>query len=124
MESDFFKLRAKELHRIFPSIGSLELTLFTASGWHTEKSRWKASFHAIWHQLIVDRQRAGMVRLATIASFEEISKEEPLKGLLQRLQELDEKGMTLSAMAGNGIRESRLTMVYVRAATGLPKICR
>ena len=52
------------LHRIFPGVDPLELTLFTASGWHTEKLRWKASFYAARQPLKVADERANLVRSA------------------------------------------------------------
>ena len=66
LNSDFFKLRAQELHRACPGIAPLELTLFTASGWHRDKGCWKASFHAVWRQLVVTQDMANSMRSATV----------------------------------------------------------
>lgn len=92
IESDFFKLRAKELRRLCPQIASLELTLFTASGWHRDKECYKASFHAIWRELVVTESLAGILRSETVASFKRLSEEEePLKSLQRKLLDLSPK---------------------------------
>lgn len=87
----FWKLQAAELHRIFPGV-MLELTLFTGSGWHKEKGRQKASFHAVWSPIVVDQERAGAVRRAIVAAFEIASTSPgPIADFSQHLQALDEK---------------------------------
>lgn len=91
LETDFFKLRAKELRRFCPQIVSLELTLFTASGWHRDKECQKASFHAIWRNLVVTQSLARTLRSETVAAFERLSEEEPLKSLRHKLLELSPK---------------------------------
>ena len=91
LNSDFFKLRAQELHRACPGIAPLELALFTASGWHRDKSCWKASFHAVWRQLVVTQDMASSIRSATVEAFEQLSEEEPLKSLRGQLLELPPK---------------------------------
>ena len=64
----FWRFRALSLHRLFPK-STLRLVLYSASGKHNEKGCFKTSFHCVWPDLIVDRERAHQVRLSTIDSF-------------------------------------------------------
>jgi hypothetical protein len=57
------------LHELFPNLESLDLTLFQAHGFQSEKQCYKESYHAVWKDLIVDKGRAHVIRLATIAKF-------------------------------------------------------
>ena len=59
------------LHRRFPSANPLRLLLFKASGFHRDKKCQKASFHCVWPDLIVDKERAHVVRLQTIDDMNE-----------------------------------------------------
>ena len=68
-----------------------QLTLFIASGWHREEGCWKASFHAIWRQLVVTKDVAGTIRAATVEAVEQLSEEEPLKSVRQKLLMLSPK---------------------------------
>lgn len=92
LNEQFWLLRAQVLHDIFPTFDTLELTLFKAHGLQAEKQRYKESYHAIWRDLIVDKGRARLIRLATIARF---NKESKLGGrvseLSKKLLEADEK---------------------------------
>jgi hypothetical protein len=65
----FWKARARILHGLFPRVSPLVLHLFTASGFNAEKQCPKTSFHCVWPDLIVDRERAHQVRLQTIDEF-------------------------------------------------------
>ena len=65
----FLRFRAAILHKLFPQITELTLLLYTASGWHSQKQCYKTSFHCVWPQLVVDRERAHVVRLKTIDTF-------------------------------------------------------
>jgi len=70
----FLRFRAAILHKLFPTITELKLLLYTGSGWHTQKKCYKTSFHCVWPQLVVDRERAHVVRLKTIDTFQKEAK--------------------------------------------------
>eukprot|EP00930_Biecheleria_cincta_P070306 TRINITY_DN57948_c0_g1_i1.p1 TRINITY_DN57948_c0_g1~~TRINITY_DN57948_c0_g1_i1.p1 ORF type:complete len:671 (+),score=76.33 TRINITY_DN57948_c0_g1_i1:63-2075(+) len=90
--SAFWQLRAEILHELFPTVDTLELTLFKASGWNCEKGCYKASFHAVWPQLVVTRERAHLVRLATLTEFGKRSYSPgELNRLRWRLLEIDDR---------------------------------
>ncbi|KAK3248419.1 hypothetical protein CYMTET_42115, partial [Cymbomonas tetramitiformis] len=65
----FWEFRAYLLMKLFPEETSLELLLFTASGFNYEKGCPKTSFHCVWPSLIIDRERAHAVRLASVDGF-------------------------------------------------------
>ena len=57
-----------------------------ASGWNGQKGLQKSSFHAVWPQLVVTKERANVVRLATVEEFEKQSSSgRPLEDLQGRL---------------------------------------
>ena len=67
----------------------MELTLCTASGQHHEKGWWKASYHTVWHQLVVDLARANVIRLQTVTHCDErLRRESWLWELTKRLWDL------------------------------------
>jgi len=87
----FWNLRAELLHEMFPDIDKLELTLYKASGWNKDKGIWKASFHTVWRQLVVDSDRSEAVRNATVTEFEQRSKKSgPLQDLANQLRRANE----------------------------------
>eukprot|EP00668_Euglena_longa_P040496 GGOE01053318.1.p1 GENE.GGOE01053318.1~~GGOE01053318.1.p1 ORF type:complete len:760 (-),score=130.37 GGOE01053318.1:87-2024(-) len=69
----FLRFRAAVLHKLFPSITELRLLLYTGSGWHSQKKCYKTSYHCVWPQLVVDRERAHVIRLKTIDTYEKES---------------------------------------------------
>ncbi|CAE7885896.1 unnamed protein product [Symbiodinium sp. KB8] len=87
---EFWNLRAEILHQLFPEVRCLELTLYKASGWNVQKGINKASFHTVWSQLIVDKERAEAVRKATVSEFERLSVNGPLADLAKRLKRVNE----------------------------------
>ena len=50
----------------------------------------KQSFHLIWSQTVVDKDRAHRIRLSTVEKFERLSNKEPLAAF-HNLQALDVK---------------------------------
>eukprot|EP00929_Paragymnodinium_shiwhaense_P053961 TRINITY_DN27051_c0_g1_i1.p1 TRINITY_DN27051_c0_g1~~TRINITY_DN27051_c0_g1_i1.p1 ORF type:complete len:891 (+),score=175.61 TRINITY_DN27051_c0_g1_i1:229-2673(+) len=89
-EEVFWQHRATVLHALFPSESPLVLTLYTASGFNAEKQKWKGSYHAVWNNCVVDRERANVVRLATLDYFHRHCRAAgPLQDLEARLQDLD-----------------------------------
>ena len=54
------KLLRSEAIALFPEANPLRVNLFTASGW-TSHGIYRASFHAIWPELVVDCARHGTV---------------------------------------------------------------
>eukprot|EP00667_Euglena_gracilis_P002405 EG_transcript_2404 len=62
----FWRRRAEILKEMYPQINPLTLVLFTASGWTREKNCPKSSFHCVWPDLIVDMERAHVIRLKTL----------------------------------------------------------
>lgn len=88
----FWEQRAYILKTIFPDLVTLELSLFTAHGWSSSHNCFKASYHAIWPDIIVDKERANVVRLTTLRKFEQLSKnDQTISGLLSELQRADGK---------------------------------
>lgn len=88
----FWELRAEALHKVFPSVNPLELTLFKAHGQSGKDSCWKASYHALWPQLIVDRERAHAIRLATLLDFNAVSGG-PIADLKEKLLAADPRNV-------------------------------
>jgi hypothetical protein len=84
----FWAIRAAILHEVFPAMNPLRLVLFSASGRSREKKCPKTSFHCVWPQIIVDTERAHVVRLQTVDRLTALSQPEyPLCQLAQQLQE-------------------------------------
>mmetsp|Transcript_97764 Transcript_97764/g.187421 ORF Transcript_97764/g.187421 Transcript_97764/m.187421 type:complete len:1145 (-) Transcript_97764:47-3481(-) len=61
--------RALAIHLIYPHLDSLECLVYSASGWNKGKGMLKSSFHLVWPQLIVDPDRAPVIRHATLGVF-------------------------------------------------------
>ena len=61
--------RARAVHMLYPHLQRLECLVYSASGYNKGKEMWKSSFHLVWSQLIVDGDRALVVRYVTLGVF-------------------------------------------------------
>ena len=88
---EFMRYRASAIHIIFPQIESLECYVYSASGYNKAKDMLKCSFHLVWPQLIVDSDRAPVIRQVTLGKFKEHSSKSgnSLHSTQARLIELD-----------------------------------
>jgi len=89
---EFMRKRAMAIHMIYPHLEKLEAVVYTASGFNKGKDMLKSSFHLVWPQLIVDPDRAPLIRYCTLGVFaKETNKQGSfLWGLQKRLLELHE----------------------------------
>jgi len=77
--------RAMAIHMIYPSLDHLEVMVYSASGYNKGKDMLKSSFHLVWPQIIVDPDRAPVIRYATLGVFaRETAKRESFLYDLQR----------------------------------------
>ncbi|CAJ1327972.1 unnamed protein product, partial [Effrenium voratum] len=58
----FLKYRAMAIHMIYPQIENLYCLVYSASGYNKGKEMMKSSFHLVWPQLVVDPDRAPVIR--------------------------------------------------------------
>ena len=88
---EFMCYRAKAIHIIFPHLDSLECYVYSASGYNKGRDMLKCSFHLVWPQLIVDSDRAPVIRQVTLGKFKEHSSNSGniLYATQKRLLELD-----------------------------------
>jgi hypothetical protein len=126
----FWRFRALILHRMFPQLNPLPLVLYTGSGYNSDKRCWKTSYHCIWPDLIVDRERAHVIRLATIDAFNDVIKQDPTgyqASLLKKLENVtpDSAGTTNSydsLFDITGVRAGSLRMPYCdKVARNVPQ---
>lgn len=82
--------RAEAIHMIFPELEYLEVYVYSASGYNKGKEMLKSSFHLVWPQLIVDADRAPVIRQVTLALFK---KETDTPG--SRLEKLQQNLLTV-----------------------------
>eukprot|EP00927_Polykrikos_kofoidii_P006037 TRINITY_DN12434_c0_g1_i6.p1 TRINITY_DN12434_c0_g1~~TRINITY_DN12434_c0_g1_i6.p1 ORF type:complete len:1128 (-),score=179.92 TRINITY_DN12434_c0_g1_i6:307-3690(-) len=61
--------RAMAIHMVYPGIDELEAYVYSASGYNKGKDLLKSSWHLVWPQLIVDADRAPVIRLVTLSLF-------------------------------------------------------
>lgn len=81
---EMMKKRAQCVHMIYPHFDHLEALVYSASGYNKGKDMLKSSFHLVWPQLIVDADRAPVIRYVTLGRFKT---ETDIKGsYLERLQ--------------------------------------
>jgi len=66
---EFMRRRAMAVHMIYPHLAHLEVNVYSASGYNKGKDMLKSSFHLVWTQLIVDPDRAPVIRHATLGVF-------------------------------------------------------
>mmetsp|Transcript_129037 Transcript_129037/g.413425 ORF Transcript_129037/g.413425 Transcript_129037/m.413425 type:complete len:1143 (-) Transcript_129037:43-3471(-) len=66
---ELMKQRAIAIHMIYPHIETLEALVYSASGFNKGKDMLKSSFHLVWPQLIVDPDRAPVIRHVTLGLF-------------------------------------------------------
>ena len=86
------RYRAQAIHMIYPQIEDLYCLVYSASGYNKGKEMLKSSFHLVWPQLLVDPDRAPVLRYVTLGIFKnETNKAGSALNLLQkRLMELHE----------------------------------
>lgn len=84
--------RALAIHMIYPQLEYLEVLVYSASGYNKGKNMPKSSFHLVWPQLIVDPDRAPVIRHVTLKFFQEETKQSGsyLRHIQQRLLDLHE----------------------------------
>ncbi|CAE8600393.1 unnamed protein product [Polarella glacialis] len=82
---ELLKWRATALRRLFPT-ADLRCALYEASGWYSGSELYKESYHLIWHNLILCKEKAVLARQATIEFFEQESQKpnHPLKFILEQ----------------------------------------
>ena len=68
---ELMRKRAIAVHMIYPHINPLEVMVYSASGYNKGKDMLKSSFHLVWRQLIVDADRAPVIRHVTLGLFQE-----------------------------------------------------
>ena len=79
------KYRATAIHMIYPHIEDLYCLVYSASGYNKGKDMLKSSFHLVWPQLLVDPQRAPVIRYVTLGIFKnETNKEGSALNQLQK----------------------------------------
>eukprot|EP00930_Biecheleria_cincta_P042859 TRINITY_DN29496_c0_g1_i1.p1 TRINITY_DN29496_c0_g1~~TRINITY_DN29496_c0_g1_i1.p1 ORF type:complete len:1155 (-),score=186.59 TRINITY_DN29496_c0_g1_i1:430-3831(-) len=61
--------RAEAIHMIYPNLDFLEVHVYSASGYNKGKEMLKSSFHLVWPQLIVNADRAPVIRYVTLGLF-------------------------------------------------------
>eukprot|EP00413_Alexandrium_margalefii_P020405 CAMPEP_0204526754 /NCGR_PEP_ID=MMETSP0661-20131031/8609_1 /ASSEMBLY_ACC=CAM_ASM_000606 /TAXON_ID=109239 /ORGANISM="Alexandrium margalefi, Strain AMGDE01CS-322" /LENGTH=364 /DNA_ID=CAMNT_0051532613 /DNA_START=6 /DNA_END=1100 /DNA_ORIENTATION=- len=57
------------VHMIYPQFDYLEALVYSASGYNKGKDMLKSSFHLVWPQLMVDPDRAPVIRHVTLGRF-------------------------------------------------------
>eukprot|EP00435_Cladocopium_sp_Y103_P061195 s321_g22.t2 len=84
------KYRAQAIHMIYPHIEDLYCLVYSASGYNKGKELLKSSFHLVWPQLVVDPDRAPVIRYVTLGIFKNETNKEgsELNQLQKRLMEL------------------------------------
>jgi len=89
---ELMERRAIAIHKIFSGIDKLHCLVYSASGYNRGKDLLKSSFHLVWPQLIVDADRAPVLRHVTLGMFERESKKRgsKLSILENRLKGLDQ----------------------------------
>ncbi len=63
---ELMERRAYAIHMIYPQIEKLYCHVYSASGFNKGKAMLKSSFHLVWPQLIVDADRAPVIRYVTL----------------------------------------------------------
>lgn len=66
---EFMRRRAMAVHMIYPQLDHIEIYVYSASGYNKGKDLLKTSFHLVFPQLIVDPDRAPVIRHATLGLF-------------------------------------------------------
>jgi len=68
---DMMRRRAMAVHMVYPMLDHLEVIVYSASGLNKGKEMLKSSFHLVWPQLIVDPDRAPVIRHVTLGMFQQ-----------------------------------------------------
>mmetsp|Transcript_85870 Transcript_85870/g.243516 ORF Transcript_85870/g.243516 Transcript_85870/m.243516 type:complete len:1128 (-) Transcript_85870:541-3924(-) len=67
---ELMRHRARAVHMIYPHLDHLDVLVYSASGYNKGKDMLKSSFHLVWPQLIVDSDRAPVIRHVTLGLFQ------------------------------------------------------
>jgi len=67
---ELMRKRAMAVHMVYPQLERLECLVYSASGYNKGKEMLKSSFHLVWPQLIVDPDRAPLIRYTTLGLFQ------------------------------------------------------
>jgi len=83
---ELLKWRATALRKMFPT-ARFRCAIYSASGWYTGSELYKESYHLVWKDIIVNKDRAVKVRLATLEEFERWSQkpDHPLQLMLKKV---------------------------------------
>merc|ERR1719298_83580 len=89
---ELMRKRAECIHMVYPQIERLECLVYSASGYNKGKDMLKSSFHLVWPQLIVDPDRAPLIRHCTLGVFkkETSNPRSFLAGVQERFLQLHE----------------------------------
>eukprot|EP00439_Symbiodinium_sp_Y106_P027720 s2643_g3.t1 len=85
------KYRALAIHMLYPHIDELFCLVYSASGFNKGKELVKSSFHLVWPQLVVDPDRAKVIRYVTLGVFKNETNKEgsDIHKMQQKLMEMD-----------------------------------
>lgn len=125
---EMMERRAQSINMIYPQFEKLECYVYSASGYNKGKEMLKSSFHLVWPQLIVDADRAPLLRYVTLGVFaNETKKKHSMLGVLQeKLIDLHESNVwelvfdSTTINARNGLRlpySDKASMVIADAET-------
>ena len=67
----FIKYRSAVLREFYPQFTTLEVNIYSASGWNSTKEYMKVSFHLVWPEIILNEDTAKIIRERTMEKFEE-----------------------------------------------------
>eukprot|EP00408_Alexandrium_pacificum_P066979 CAMPEP_0171169204 /NCGR_PEP_ID=MMETSP0790-20130122/8095_1 /TAXON_ID=2925 /ORGANISM="Alexandrium catenella, Strain OF101" /LENGTH=1128 /DNA_ID=CAMNT_0011634047 /DNA_START=66 /DNA_END=3452 /DNA_ORIENTATION=+ len=81
---ELMKHRAEAVHMVYPQFDHLDCLVYSASGYNKGKGMLKSSWHLVWPQLIVDSDRAPIIRHVTLGRFK--SETNKKGSYLERLQ--------------------------------------
>lgn len=89
---EMMRRRAHAIHMVYPQLDYLEVLVYSASGYNKGKDMLKSSFHLVWPQLVVDADRAPVIRHVTLGLFqkETLRQGSFLSHLQKRLLQLHE----------------------------------
>ncbi len=109
---ELMERRAYAIHMIYPQIEKLYCHVYSASGYNKGKAMLKSSFHLVWPQLIVDADRAPVLRYVTLGIFakETAKPHSAINSLQDKLVDLHESNVwelvfdSTTINARNGLR--------------------
>merc|ERR1719171_3498089 len=70
---EWLKFRAGLLHISYPTLSNIKCVIFTSSRLDTERGLYKTGFHLRWSNLVVDKERAMLLRQQAVEEFTAVS---------------------------------------------------